>query len=294
MKPVRLPRDEGLHPRHTHEWWYFFAQLHQDDGTEVHYTTALMRRDLLWVSYLRFWEAGKEPVFRRSIHVVDTQSPGDPELVVSPRRNWTVRLGIGRSAHELGKLGELHFRHAGRAPCLHTPAAGGGIRHYGEGLEMAWYSWPWLNVRGYRSHGNQRVALRGTGWMEHQWGNTDFTELSWRYTPIFIGDRRFIAFRYEHQSFPEAAQLEVGELTGGELQLIDGGSLTPTGPEGGLTTTVNLDQRGELTVVSRPGAEIRLHLPTVPVFYEGPSRVDGTLDGQSVQGIAITELHPIS
>lgn len=298
MPPIDLPSDEGLHPKHVHEWWYFFAQLTQPEtGRRFHYTSALMRQDVLWVSYLRFWPEGESPILRQAVHTLEPQSPGQPGLVVSPRPGrWTVRLGIGRSAHHLGAIGELHFSDGTKGPCLHTPLADGGIRRYGGGLEMAWYSWPWLSVRGTLAGvDGSEGELTGVGWMEHQWGNTDFRSLSWRYLPLLVdgSDARLIAFRYEHFDHPGAAQMEVAELAGGEARIIGGAQLSPSGPQGGLVTQVSLGARGALVCTAAPEGEIDLHLPGVPRFYEGDTRVVGSLDGQAVTGIGMTELHPL-
>jgi len=298
LDPVDFNRDERLHPRHEHEWWYYVADLFDRSGQHFHYTTALMRRDLIWVSYFRWWPQGEQPLIQRAVHRVRPPNPGDSQLTVQPQEGWLVSIGRGRSAHWLPNLGDVHFEDRVHGPALFTPAAERGIATYGDGLEMAWYGWPRLRVRAFLSSGSGFAAdgqLTGVGWMEHQWGNTDFRKLSWRYTPVLFqgSDHRLMAYRFEHEDHPEAAQLRVGLLEDGALRVLDGATLSPQGPKGGLETRIGLGARGSLAVMSRSGGTIDWRVPGVPDFYEGPSIVTGRLDGAAVEGVAMTELHPL-
>lgn len=295
MDPVDFNRDERLHPRYEHEWWYYVADLVDGAGRHVHYTTALMRRDLIWVSYFRWWREGETPLIQRAVHRVAPPSPGDPDLSIAPRDGWLVTIARGRSSHWLRGLGDIHFEDSEHGPALFTTQSEGGIATYGPGLEMAWYGWPRFRVRAFRPEAPlAERELSGVGWMEHQWGNTDFRRLRWRYTPVLLSDsaHRVMAYRFEHEAHPDAAQLRVGFLENGALQPLTG-TLRPTGPRGGLDTQIDLGSRGALEVRSRTGGTIDWRVPGVPDFYEGPSLVTGSLDGMSVEGVAMTELHPL-
>lgn len=289
MPPVVLPRDEVQHKRFEHEWWYFFASLTDGEGARYHYTTALMRRGVAWVSYYRWWAAGSPSILRKSIH----RGPAiasDTTVLIEPRDNWRVRLSAGTSTHRLGAVADLHFSDDASGAFLHSRAADGGIRHYGGRNEMAWYSWPRLHVVGAlanRPGGAGR--LQGVGWMEHQWGNTDFTQLSWRYVPILLDSgRTLIAFHYHH---PDASDetVEVAELVDGEARPIPNATIDPMQP-GGLDTRIRTPEL-DLSCRSSALGIVDLGLPGVPPFVEAPSIVYGPDD--AIIGIAMTEYHPL-
>jgi hypothetical protein len=293
MDAVLLPRDEGLHRRFRHEWWYFCAWLAQPaTGRRFHYTTALMRNDAVWVSYHRWWPEGSPPTLRRSVH--GSPVPTGTERWIRPRPDWQVLIAPGHSTHALGPV-SLHFRSdAAAGPCLHTDQAAGGICRYGGANTMAWYSWPALEVRGRLQPGGAAESrLTGIGWMEHQWGGTDFRRLTWRYVPMLIEAptrRRLVAWHYVHQDHPDEPTLAVGELIDGVLNPIPG-TLSPLGPGPG-PTTIDLGSRGRLVCTPDPGGAVDLGLPGVPRFHEAPSTVRGTLDGAAVSGVAMTEYNP--
>lgn len=303
MPGVVLPNDEVQHRCFEHEWWYFFAVLREPSGAEHHYTTALMRRGIAWVSYYRWWDAGapalgrpESTILRKSVHRGPT-GPSTTDVLVEPASNWRVRLGAGRSTHRLGTVADLHFADDDVGAFLHTRAADGGIRHYGGANEMAWYSWPRLKVTGVlrsstlsSAAARDAARLEGFGWMEHQWGNTDFTKLSWRYVPILLDrpSRAFIAFRYQHKD-ASTASVEVSELVDGEARPVPGASLTPAAPGAGPTRVVV----GDLELTCRPARPgiVDLGFPGVPRFAETPSLVFDASDARI--GVAITEYHPV-
>jgi len=290
MPAVELPRDEIQHTQFEHEWWYFFARVTQP-ATKIrfHYTSALMRRGIAWVSYARWWPDGEDPVLRKEMHLGPTTHSGT-ELVVEPNDNWRVRLAAGRSTHRLGAIGALHFSDDSTGAFLHTPSGDGGIRSYGGFNEMAWYSWPRSKVRGQLAGtiGAEGI-VEGIGWMEHQWGNTDFTRLRWRYLPILLADRTLIAYHYAHEDVPGAETTEVAELVDGEARVLPDCTLSPLAPGRGPTSITG----GGLKLDCRPTAEgiVDLRFPGVPRFCEAPTLVFDA-EGKEV-GIAMTEYHPV-
>jgi hypothetical protein len=293
---VELPQDERLHTDHQHEWWYFAAWLRQPStGRSFHYTSALMRNDVVWVSYQRWWPVGGTPTLRKAVHAPPRRS--EQELWLTPGRDWRVLVSPGgRSTHLLGPQ-VLHFagRPGGVGPCLHTPAADGGILTYGGANTMAWYSWPDLEVRGQLQAGDVAAnALVGHGWMEHQWGGTDFRRLTWRYCPILLQTpvpRRLVAWRYVHRDHPTEPSVRIAELRGGELHPIAAGTIDPGGPGTG-PTVVTLGGGDQLVVTMVDGGAVDLRLPGVPTFHESPSTVTGRLGGVDVTGVAMTEFNP--
>lgn len=290
MPAVELPRDELQHRSAEHEWWYFFAVLRQPaTGARFHYTTALMRRGIAWVSYYRWWETGSPPTFRRALHRGPTVHSAT-EMIVAPASSWRVRLSSGRSTHRLGAVADLHFSDDVVGAFLHTRAADGGIRHYGGANEMAWYSWPRLKVHGVLAgRSGDRAQLEGFGWMEHQWGNTDFTRLTWRYLPILLDapQRALIALHYRHED-ADSETFEVAELVDGEARTIDRATMNPLEPGGTLTTV--LGENLDLSCRAESNGVIDLGLPGVPRFSEAPSIVYGP-DNRPI-GVAMTEYSP--
>lgn len=305
MEQVALPRDEFAHPNSAHEWWYFSAFLTQTPGgRRFHYVACFMRWRAIWFSYMCWRPDGELERLHRAEHfgfvrpnAVDKlrlgdRGFGDRELDGRSTEEWGAELNrTGYSQHRVGPLALLSFRPRGTGAYLHTTREAGGIRSYGAGREMAWYSRPLLDVVGRRLDcPDHQAQLAGPGWFEHQWGNTDFRRLVWRYVPMLLEDgRRLIAFSFEHKRRGGLRVAEVGQLHDGCLVPLDGGRLDPFGP-GGLTTRVTAVDT-VLTVQSSDG-RVDLGLPFVPRFFEGASRVQGTLLGDRVTGDGITEFHP--
>lgn len=296
MPPVSLPDDEFLHPTSKHEWWYFFADLVQPaTGVRYHYTSCLMRKGIGFLSYARFWREGSAPTTVSAVHRRPRVPPNTQELVIRPQEaHWSVTLGPGLYVHELARFARLRFRDTTEGACLHTSAAEGGICRYGGDLEMAWYSWPRLDVRGRLAgvRGDEGV-LTGRGWMEHQWGNTDFTKLHWRYVPMLLDDgRRLVAYRFEHEDHPSAARFEVASLHGGAAHGLAAATMTP---DRGTTLETVITFGGEsVRAVSLEDGRIELvGYPFVPAFFEGPTRLYAGADPTKPVGIGISEFHPL-
>ena len=295
LRPVALPRDEGLHPEARHEWWYFAADVHSPSGNHYHYTTCLMRNGIGWLSYARWWNLseGQSRVWV-SPHLPPPSSPSALPLVIEPRRErWSVVIRPGRFTHRLMQLCDLHFVDWGQGAALLTRPEDGGIRRYGADREMGWYAWPNLSVGGFVGGLRTEAArVEGRGWMEHQWGNTNFLQLRWRYVPVLLeSGQRLVAFRYEYENDPTSVTSEVAWIKNGALVPIEGATLEPAVP-GGMTSRITsaVDDL-DLTVHSVSGAQIEI--PFVASFYEGPSTVIGTVGGQAVKGTAMTEFHPM-
>jgi predicted secreted hydrolase len=291
VRNVDFDRDEFAHPRSPFEWWYFSAFLEDEASHErIHYVSAFMRWHFVWVSYMR-WHGQLEPL---SYLGLPESAPSDALVLGdNSRPDWSIRLNrVGFSQHRVGASVSLSFRPGASGPALHTPRAAGGIRSYGGDNEMAWYSRPSLEVVGrvLQADGSQ-TFVTGSGWFEHQWGNTDFRQLIWRYVPLLLDDgQRAIAFSYEHEDFPGERTTEVALLRDGEAQPLIGTTLVPLGP-GSLTTRIDGPDT-QLEVVSAAGA-VDLGLPLVPVFFEGESSVSGTFLGLPATGRAITEYQPV-
>ncbi len=293
MRPVELPQDEFVHPDSNNEWWYFFASLRERGGSRTyHYTAAVMRWRMAWVGYMR-WLTAEDPSALHRIRYAQWphQITGD-RMSLGDEAEWGISLNrFGNSTHQVGPLVRLSFSPKGGA-CLHTTPEEGGIRQYGGDNELAWYSRPSLDVVGRVQEAGQAVPVEGIGWFEHQWGNTDGRKLIWRYVPVLLDDgRRLIAFSYGHKDFPGTRTTQVALLENGFATPLPDLTIVPTATGGRLTKIVDSQGRG-LEVVSDEGL-VDLNMPfIVDPFFEGPSKVSGTLQGTKVQGIAITEYHP--
>lgn len=294
MDAVVLPRDELAHPESPHEWWYYSAFLRTQAGQRFHYIAAFMRWRTFWVSYMRWRDGDGREVLERLPEVRRLRQGTEDTLDLGApcRPDWTIRLDrVGFSSHRVGPHATLAFRPGDSGVALHTTPEHAGIRSYGGKNRMAWYSRPSLEVVGTVTHHGERVPVTGIGWFEHQWGNTDFRRLAWRYIPLLFDDgRRAIAFTFAHRDHPGQRTTEVCLLEGGYARVLEHTTLMPLGP-GGLSTTI-VGGDTDLLVTSEPGI-VDLRLPGVPRFFEGESRVEGTLLGSKVSGLAITEYLPV-
>jgi predicted secreted hydrolase len=291
MQHVDFTRDEFGHPDSPFEWWYYVAFLETDSKEAYRYVTAFMRNRFIWVSYMRLQRIGSDEIVKPLAYPSFANiTDGDQLVLRSPLApSWNIELNrTGFSVHGVGPHARLSFRPKGGA-VLHTRPEDGGIRRYGADNEMAWYSRPSLTVTGRVIDEQGDRVVSGIGWFEHQWGNTDFRRLTWRYVPLlFDNDERAIAFSYIHEDSNERST-EVALLKDGHAQVIQDATLDPLGP-GPLATRITGPDT--LIDVASEDGTIDLGIPLVPRFFEGASKASGKLLGRTVNGYAITEYHP--
>jgi predicted secreted hydrolase len=339
-QPVVLPRDDAPHDRLT-EWWYYTGHLRDETDGRWGFEFVVFRAErggfpVTWASHLaltdetggRFHYAQRaevgpqadrglspsaegqvaRPAFDLAIQGLD---PADPASL--GRAPWAMsgtegsdRLDARATAEEVLGDPERGFGlslalRATKPPALH---GGAGYIDFGPAGGSYYYSRTAMTAEGTVTIGDRAMAVDGTAWFDHQWG--DFIAVGgggWDWFAVSLDDGTDITLsqvRAADGSYP----LAYGTLVdvSGTARHLD---------EDDFTVAVTDHWQSPATgaawpagwVVTLPGEGLSIQLaPTVPhqeldtrattgvIYWEGSQRVTATRDGNALGGRAYVEL----
>ena len=198
-QPVLLPRDEAPHHRLT-EWWYYTGHLAAGDGRRFGFEFVIFRAErgsfpVTWASHLaltdedggRFLydqrseigpqvDLGAQEGFELAMTGGDPLSEiiglgGGPTSVPAGDTPWRMSglLGEDRLIAETPDFGlDLALASQREEPVLHD---GDGWVDFGPAGGSYYYSWPRMEATGSLVYGGETLAVEGTAWFDHQWGD---------------------------------------------------------------------------------------------------------------------------
>ncbi len=339
-QPIVLPRDDGPHARLT-EWWYYTGHLAAADGRTFGFEFVVFRAErggfpVSWASHLaitdetgrRFAYAQRSevgPQVDRSPRAADGTptgfalaitgiDPGNAGTFAIPA--WTMAGSGGAdtlvaslspaeaAATPLaGGLGLDLRLQAGRPATLHD---GDGWVDFGAAGGSYYYSRTRMPATGSLLVDGTRVAVTGTAWFDHQWG--DFISVGgggWDWFALNLDDGTDIT-------------LSLVRAADGSHSLVYGTAVDPNGTVRHLAAAaIDVAATGHWTS-ARSGAaypagwHVRIDdgsrpldlivTPTLPdqeldtrtttgvVYWEGSQVVSGTAGGRAVAGRGYVEL----
>jgi predicted secreted hydrolase len=186
LPPVRFPQDEAPH-RDLTEWWYYTGHMNAvtPDGQLHHYGFELVIFQAL--------RSDLPPVYAAHFAISDVtrgQFHYDQRRLTEPQANipngtstrgidvaigeWSV-VGVNGLDHLTAEMASyaIHLTLRGvKPPTLHN---GNGLITYGLGGFSYYYSRTRMALSGTLLDHEQRLAVTGEAWMDHQWG--DFLSL---------------------------------------------------------------------------------------------------------------------
>jgi putative drug exporter of the RND superfamily len=205
-RPIELPRDEAPHDRLT-EWWYYTGHLQAGDGRSFGFEFVIFRAErgsfpVTWASHLALTDedgdrflyeqraeigpqvdrgglAGLDGGFDLAIGGGDPLSEmigmpaGERLPTVTSGEPWRMAGRLGRdqlsaTAAEAGFALELELETTRSVPLLH---GGDGWVDLGPAGGSYYYSWPRMNASGTLTLDGEALAVEGTSWFDHQWGD---------------------------------------------------------------------------------------------------------------------------
>jgi predicted secreted hydrolase len=339
-QPVVLPQDDAPHDRLT-EWWYYTGHLRDDTGGRWGFEFVVFRAErggfpVTWASHLaltdetagRFHYAQRaeigpqadrggsasagDPVARPAFDLaIGGLDPTDP--AARDRDPWSMSGTDGSDtldarAADTEVLGDaapgfglsLALR-ATKPPALH---GGSGYIDFGPAGGSYYYSRTAMTADGTVTVGDRVMAVNGTAWFDHQWG--DFIAVGgggWDWFAVNLDDGTDITLslvRAADGSYP----LAYGTLVepSGITRHLDRDSFAVTVTDHWVSPATGAAwPAGWAVTLPREGLSIRL-APTVPhqeldtrattgvVYWEGSQRVTATRDGNPLGGRAYVEL----
>ena len=299
LRPVVLPRDHGAHPAFQVEWWYTAGTVADAGG-----------RDYFW--FATVWSGSGFLLGR--VNVVDLRADRivlSKEYVAAgaPARDQTQMdvNGFTLGWQPSGALGEWS---------INAPAPDGeqlslnlipvqpyvlngsrGIVAEGPGASSAYYSAPRLAASGTLALHGQTIAVKGQGWLDHQWGNFAMNSASWHWNWFACqlrDGRDLMLYQFiDPSGRPTGVQSGTYVRRRGKVVHLQRFTVQPLGPNlrpSGATATYPL--RWHLTV---PAAHLDIRLAArarhqfiankfVPGFWEGAAAITtGALGGCIVE-----------
>lgn len=306
---VHLPGDQSAHPGAANEWWYVVGHVRSGARTFGYEVT------IFHISHLR--PPGFTTtldLYRTDVAITDEMghrfyhqiTPYFPQSAAVSTRTLSVRVGhaslVGSSPANMTLIasmstGSLRLKLSSRRPPL---AVGGrGYLAFGGGYTY-YYSLTDVATSGVLRIGKRSYRTAGLSWLDHQWGNWSWATVSgWTWTCVQLDNgMRINAFDFRgYGRRTRQANILFGN---GRFLLEPDVRFTPTGTwrsphtAGQYPASVTLDA---------PALQLKIRVqPTVAdqemvwsqekrgSYWEGSSRVTGTLAGRRVSGVAYLEL----
>ena len=340
-QPIVFPADDGAHHRLT-EWWYYTGHLADDAGGRWGFEFVIFRAErggfpVTWASHLaltdetggRFHNAQRAEIGSQ-VNLGPAGAPGsDPDSLPGfalgirgldladpatfARAPWTMTGldGVDRLVAAAGEaeaagdpsggFGLALDLDATKPPALHDRD---GYVDFGPAGGSYYYSRTAMTAAGTITVGDRTLAVDGTAWFDHQWGDfISVGEGGWDWFAINLDDGTDIT-------------VSLVRATDGSDPLVYGTLVDAAGGTRHLTADdVDVEATGEWTSsatgitwpagwsVTLPGEDLVIRLePSVPqqeldtrattgvVYWEGSQRVAATRAGRSLGGEAYVEL----
>jgi predicted secreted hydrolase len=337
-QPVVFPRDDAPHDRLT-EWWYYTGHLDDETGGTWGFEYVVFRAErggfpVAWASHLALTdEAGGRFHYAQRAEIgpqVDTRAGGtgvdpvpgfrfairglDPSDASTFTREPWVMAGVNGEDRLAARVDaadvdgdpvdgfglELALTSA-KPPALHDRD---GWVDFGPAGGSYYYSRTSMPAAGTITVGDRELAVTGTAWFDHQWG--DFIAVGgggWDWFAVNLDDGREITVSLVRDTdgrYP----LVYGSLVEADGTVVHLGaedlSVTVTARWTSPATGATYPARWEISI---PGQELELLLePTVPqqeldtrdttgvIYWEGSQRVTGTSGGLPIAGRGYVEL----
>ncbi len=185
-----LPTDEGPHGRAI-EWWYFNGHLVDENGVEYTFHYVTFQRNTAnglapQVLHVSFSDPSRQSYFIAE-KLALAQTPTSPGSFSFQTEGWRM-AGDGLDyilAFDLHDV-SLLLRAVSRKPAVMHQTT--GLVDLGPAGQSYYYSRTRLEAVGALVKGRDRREVRGTLWMDHQWGDFNTTPVGWDWVGLQLDD----------------------------------------------------------------------------------------------------------
>ena len=287
---LTFPRDEGAHPRAKNEWWYFNSHL-TSDGREfgLHFNFV---RDRLVVMLADCTKG--EMICRRVLtgaRLRGSQTGFDLNFGDSW---WRQEGGPGtyEARVDAGEVSAVLTMKSRKPPLLLD-----GVGRVKEGLlgESYYYAQTRLDVTGSLGLNGGRVAVRGVGWVDRQWGDWEWTGLgAWHWFSAQLeGGVDLIGFVVRHPlSRGVVTKVLNVSKAGGEVEVVSPFTVFETARWKSPRSGLDYGRSWRVEAGHGTSLDFRARFPDQelqPGFWEGKCSVEGRFEGDDVTGVGYFE-----
>ena len=321
FRPISLPADAQPHARAANEWWYFTGHLRDRDGHRFGFemttfkigkvrainpfapadtlyridfaVTDEQRRTFRSMVDYAYPAPGKAELAARTLASRITTAHGSLRITTLPGPGLAYRLRGGMAG---GKL-DLTVRTT-RPPLLEN---GNGIEQLAGGYSY-YYSLTNMRSAGTLTLGGRAVAVTGTTWMDHQWGNWDWKlDKGWDFMAIQLTGGTSLSlvnfasghgatYTFASVSYPSGKQ---GFTKGARVRAVGRVWVSPAThvryPAAWQISVPSIGLQARVTP-SMAAQEMVDPAHIVAPYWEGSCRLVGTLRGKPITGNVYTEL----
>lgn len=296
LPPLNLPADDAPHGS-AMEWWYYNGILDAKNGPRyafhmvVFVANGLVKHTAMHAA-LTDLQTGKR-------YVSQTRTAGIPWSNVPngfdfKQEGWQATSSpasqVVRASFDDASIA-VDLKDSGptvahRAPGSETP----GVLDFGKSGISYYYSRPRLSAQGTIAVGGKSLPVSGEVWFDHQWGEFDVLSLGWNWFALHLSDGSDLML-YELFDMDQRKVMTAGTISTakgsvpikpGEVELVPGA--TWTSPKTNINYVVEWGIKlpsGVLNVKPfLPNSEFDSGGTTANVYWEGPVKVTGSLDGQ--------------
>jgi predicted secreted hydrolase len=307
-----LPKDEGIHPKNSLEWWYITGFLEDDNGKEY------------GIEYVFFHFRTKDRRQRLMMNVAIT-TPSDStfyyDYQIELLRDYAkegLPLNFKLENHQwIGELGNYNiissFNNGLRGFNLSTIKTEPVILHQGKGYvtygdiaSAGYYSIPRLETTGKLFLDGDSIPVTGELWYDRQWNCGAVTEknVSWDWTAIsFDNNTELMLYRVtrgKNKSIVYGGTFvkennEIVDLAHEDIRIETSHiwKSPKTKKEYPMQWDINIEKIGfEGTLISRlHSQELELkNWAQSKIYWEGMCTVNGTINNLPVKGKAYLEM----
>ena len=323
VRPFEFPRDHGPHQAYQIEWWYWTGNLQAEQGRDFGYQFTIFRRALTPEMVERDSEWGTNNIYLAHLALTDIASgqhyaferfsrdgaelagaSGEPFRVFL--EDWRVegQGPEGMEMHIQADAGEiaLDLRLVSSKPVVLQGDNGLSAKGGELGNASYYYSLTRMLTSGYLRIGDERLAITGTSWMDHEWSTSVLAEgvVGWDWFSLQLDDQREIMFFQLRHSDGQTSPFNAGSLvfadgevqrlaaTDVEIETLDFWQSPQSGATYPIAWRMSFPQIDlNLEIRARIAAQ---EMPTSIVYWEGAVAVTGAQAGQPISGHGYVEL----
>lgn len=305
-RPLSFPFDHGPHLDAVNEWWYFTGEVLTQNEKTLGFEFTIFKR---WVggeigfAYLGHLAVSDPEISEHYFAEVPTFSPvsgseaGKAEIIIN---NFSYSFSESEGITLQAEAGNLTVNLLLTPGIDVLPHGRDGIIDMGDGRNSYYYSFTNLMTEGYMSvNGLEYVVSSGRTWMDHQWGNYSLFGMIWDWFSLRLEDgSAFMLFQFRNV-LDNVKRSNWTYRTGG-------GSVTYGDEFSVQATRVYEDVKGNSTypidwIVEVPAIdasflvtplfdEQSLYEVMTPRYWEGLCSVEGSINGEKINGSAYVEL----